>query len=340
MDIKSTSAVLFLFLIANHAFAIDPVYDGPNGIRASVFATNCLSCHSSELTGSARNGAPADVNFDTYEAALKKADRAVFRAFHEMSMPPADTKPLLTIRQQTAMLAWRNTGFPKTAVSSFDGSILTLPVLKIGDRKIQATFRSTSLNNSPTGYGFVLDDTGPASAFSENPATFDPETGQMHLPSVELIEKGVSIGSGDAQMTWVTGTAPMVFTLDNPHFPSMSPPATYNYDSRIMTLPVVNVGDQKFRATLKQIPLLISSSDYGFVLESAEPTTAFSEDAATYNPETGQIVLPMVRAIQDGFRVGQVFIDMELVPGSNPILFSVNSFGALPADPWYPSNPQ
>ncbi|WAK00953.1 hypothetical protein [Methylobacter sp. YRD-M1] len=342
MDIKSTSVILFLFLIANHAFAIDPVYDGPNGIRASVFATNCLGCHSSGLIDPARNGAPADVNFDTYESAIKKAGRAIVRAVEENSMPPANTKPLLNNAQKTALIAWQSAGFPKTAVSSFDGSILTVPVLRIGDIKIQATFRSTSLNNSPTGYGFVLDSTELTTAFSENPATFDPETGKMLLPSVELVEKGDSIGSGDAQMTWVAGSAPMVFTLDNPSFPIISPPATYNYSGGIiMTLPVVNVGEQKFRATLKSVPLLTSPLGVGFVLESAEPTTAFSEDAATFNPETGQVVLPAIKMIRTGgVRLGQMFDEMELVPGSNPLLFRVTSSTAMLGAPWYPSNPQ
>jgi hypothetical protein len=339
MDIKSTSVILSLFLVTNHAFAIDPVYEGPNGIRANVFATNCLDCHASNLTGPARNGAPADVNFDTYEATLKKAGRAIVRAVEEMSMPPADTKPLLNNAQRAAMIAWQSAGFPETAVSSFDGSILTLPVLKIGDKKIQATFRSTPLNNSPTGYGLVLESTEQTTAFSENPATFDPETGQIHLPSVELVEKGVIIGSGDAQMTWVTGSAPMVFTLDNPSFPIISPPATYNYSSGIMTLPVVNVGEQKFRATLKIVPLLTSPLGGGFVLESAEPTTASSDDAATYNSETGQVVLPAIKVIQGGVRLGQIFTDMELVPGSNPLLFNITAFNVIGA-PWYPVSPQ
>jgi hypothetical protein len=340
MDIKNTSVILSLFLVTSPAFAIDPVYDGPNGIRAKVFASNCLACHASNLPGSARNGAPADVNFDTYEAALKKAERAIVKAVEQGSIHPANTKPLLNEEQRAAMIAWQSAGFPKTAVSSFDGSILTLPVLEIGDRKVKATFRSTPLKNSPTGYGFILDSIGPTTAVSEHPATFAPETGQMHLPSVELMEKGVSLGGGDVRMTWVTGSAPMVFTLDNPSFPTISPPATYNYSSGIMTLPVVNVGDQKFRATLKLIPLLTSPSNSGFMLESAELTTASSEDAATYNPETGQVVLPVIKVMQNGVRLGQMLTEMELVPGSNPLLFNITASTVMPVAPWYPASPQ
>lgn len=39
------------FAGTNHAFAIDPIYEGANGIREKVFATDCLVCHSSNLTG-------------------------------------------------------------------------------------------------------------------------------------------------------------------------------------------------------------------------------------------------------------------------------------------------
>ena len=42
---KSAFSILFLFFIADHAFAIDPVYEGSNGIREKALATNCLSCH-------------------------------------------------------------------------------------------------------------------------------------------------------------------------------------------------------------------------------------------------------------------------------------------------------
>ena len=89
MNIKSALTILFLFFITGHAFAIDPVYEGANGIREKVFATNCLDCHSSNLTGSARNGAPPSVNWDTYEATIPNAARAIVRAVNQMTMPPS-----------------------------------------------------------------------------------------------------------------------------------------------------------------------------------------------------------------------------------------------------------
>jgi hypothetical protein len=337
--IKRSLVLLFFFLITSQAFAIDPVYEGPNGIRAQVFATNCLACHSSELTGPDRNGAPPEINFDTYAATLPNAERAMVRAVEEMSMPPAGSGiPQLNDEQKAAMLAWQSTGFPNTipSNSSFDGTVLILPVLNIGDQKARATLIATPLKSSPTGYGFVLDSVAPSTMSSDKAATFDPETGQMLLPSVELIEKGVSQGSGDAQMTWVTGSAPMLFTLESPSFPIISSPATF--DGHLLTLPVVNVGNQKYHAILKSIPLLTSPTGGGFVLDRAELTTASSDDTATFNPETGQIVLPVVKLIQNGVRQGVMFIDMELVKGSNPLLFSITGFSAIPASPWYPGS--
>ena len=78
--------VIILYVIYSHTvLAIEAVYDGENGIRAQVFSSNCLFCHSSELTGSQRNGAPSSVNWDTYDDAVENGDRAIVRAVDQMS---------------------------------------------------------------------------------------------------------------------------------------------------------------------------------------------------------------------------------------------------------------
>lgn len=217
MNIKSTFTLLFLFFITGYAFAIDPVYEGANGIREKVFATNCLFCHSSNLTGSARNGAPASVNWDTYEATLPNATRAIERAVNLMTMPPASSGlPLLDEEQRTAMLAWQNAGFPRNttvAATLSDNSLLTLPVVNIGNYKFRATLRQTPLDTSPTGIGFVLESAAPTTASSDNAATFFPETGELTLPSVELVQNGISQGRVSAEMTLVTDSNPVMFTL-------------------------------------------------------------------------------------------------------------------------------
>src|SRR5260221_13018480 len=54
-----------------------------------LMSKNCLGCHSSSRTGSARQGAPASVNFDTEADVQSWADRISARAVSEGTMPPS-----------------------------------------------------------------------------------------------------------------------------------------------------------------------------------------------------------------------------------------------------------
>jgi hypothetical protein len=220
--------------------------------------------------------------------------------------------------------------------ASFDGTMLTLPVVKVGNQNYRVTLRITPLKGSPTGYGFVLDSAVPTTASSGTAATYDPKTGQLLLHSVTLMSEGVSQGSGDARLKWVAGSAPMLFALESPNLPNFSPPAVYSSDSGVMTLPVVNVGSQKYRATLRLIPLEGSPTGYGFKLDSAELTTVSSNTAATFNSATGQIDLPEIRLIQNGARMGQTTVSfkMELVAGSDPLVFKLTRFPPINEKPW------
>ena len=46
-------------------------------VLQQIFQPSCLSCHSSNLTGTARNGAPVGVNFDTFANAASTPTGAV-----------------------------------------------------------------------------------------------------------------------------------------------------------------------------------------------------------------------------------------------------------------------
>ncbi|WP_027157130.1 c-type cytochrome [Methylobacter luteus] len=336
MNIKSSLITLFFFLITGQAFAIDPVYEGPNGIRAQVFATNCLACHSSEKVGAARNGAPPNVNYDTYEATEPNAERAIVSAVEEESMPPTGSGiPKLNDEQKAAMLAWQSAGFPREATtppppsatdSSFDGTTLRLPVVNVGDEKFNATLDLIPLEDSPTGSGFELRSAELTTASSDNAATYTPATGIVTIPSVNLTTDGTSVGTEDAQLTLIPNSDPMRFILEEPGFPNISTEASFSFDTNILTLPVVNVGDQTFRATLRLINLETSPTGAGFVLETAELTTASSDNAATYTPETGQVILPFVDLIRNGVSEGPVSAEMQLVEDSQPLEFSLTSF--------------
>lgn len=214
MNTKSTLNVLFLFFITSHAFAIDPAYEGVDGIREKIFAPYCLSCHSSNLADSARNGAPASVNLDTYEAALPNAERSVVIASDQT--PFLNGLPLLNEEQINAMVAWQAAGFPRAATAatySYESTILTLPVVNVGNQKFNAILRLTPLNNSPTGVGFVLERAELITASSENAATFHPETGQTTLPFVELVQNGSGQGHVSAELALVPRSNPLLFIL-------------------------------------------------------------------------------------------------------------------------------
>jgi hypothetical protein len=205
--------------------------------------------------------------------------------------------------------------------ASFDGSTLKLPVVNVGSQKFNATLGLTLPNNSPTGYGFVLKNAELTTASSNNPATFDPETGQVLIPSVEVTQGGTSLGTGDAQLTLIAGSEPMQFILEEPGFPNLSTTASYFYDTTTLTLPVVFVGTQKFRAGLKLIPLQDSPTGLGFVLETAELTATNSDSAVNADAESGLVTLPYVEMIKDGASQTPVSAEMELIPGSNPLRF-------------------
>lgn len=123
-------------LLISQAQAIEPVYDGEDGIRAKVFETNCLGCHSSELAGAARNGAPED-NYDTYIDALAHGDDAIKHGVELMDMPPASSQyAALTEEQKQALQNWEVLGFPEKnlpAIFSSSSQKLELPSVYLKD---------------------------------------------------------------------------------------------------------------------------------------------------------------------------------------------------------------
>lgn len=123
------------FLIIGQAQAIDPVYEGDNGIKAKVFATNCLGCHSSDLEGGERKRAPRGVDYDSYSAAVDNGNRAVQRAAVLGSMPPNPSFSL-SEEQKIALKNWKALGFPEKTmppIYSLSTSKLNLPKVYVQD---------------------------------------------------------------------------------------------------------------------------------------------------------------------------------------------------------------
>jgi len=76
----------------------------------AIFAAHCTRCHASTKQGAERNGAPPNVNFDSYDAAVPNASLA-FNLMQSGAMPlggervPADELALVS--------AWQEQGTPR-----------------------------------------------------------------------------------------------------------------------------------------------------------------------------------------------------------------------------------
>lgn len=93
----------------------DPKVDCSIGVptyaEVSAF-TVCTNCHSTTKTGGERNGAPEQVNFNTYEAAKSRAGDIV-RLVSANAMPPPDSGFSLTPQQRHDLLEWAQCGTPE-----------------------------------------------------------------------------------------------------------------------------------------------------------------------------------------------------------------------------------
>lgn len=139
MHTTKSLAAIAATLFMSQALAIEPVYEGEEGIRAKVFASNCLACHDSNLTGSSRRGAPFGVDFDTYNDAVSFAQGAINRGITLMNMPPSfSSVPKLNDAQKQALTNWQALGFPEhqlPPIFSSDTSTLNLPKVYIKDEQ-------------------------------------------------------------------------------------------------------------------------------------------------------------------------------------------------------------
>jgi hypothetical protein len=78
---------------------------------SSLDFSTCTGCHSSELSGSARDGAPSDINFDVYASAKTHASHAVSE-IDEGAMPPSSLpKPSQAVVD--AIARWAACGTPE-----------------------------------------------------------------------------------------------------------------------------------------------------------------------------------------------------------------------------------
>lgn len=88
----------------------DPCSSAPGYATMTVF-DKCTGCHSSTLSRFQRLGAPSYVNFDTYDAAVASASRAVSQV-QSGRMPPRGTAPL-TADEKNELFTWVDCGTPR-----------------------------------------------------------------------------------------------------------------------------------------------------------------------------------------------------------------------------------
>ena len=65
----------------------------------------CTMCHSSALTGNARNGAPVDANFDT-ESGAEAHDDEIAHEVSQGDMPPPASNIKLTAAEKDELYRW------------------------------------------------------------------------------------------------------------------------------------------------------------------------------------------------------------------------------------------
>lgn len=71
----------------------------------------CTGCHSSTLAGTARGGAPANVNFDTYAGAAARAGEALAEIEAGRMPPRGEAQP--SAAQISALQTWASCGTPQ-----------------------------------------------------------------------------------------------------------------------------------------------------------------------------------------------------------------------------------
>ena len=83
-----------------------------NDLFPVVVEPKCLPCHSETLRGTARNGAPDGVDFDTY-AQVRPRAAAIADAITSGIEPPQNAPVIVTSEDRALVRAWRSCGYPE-----------------------------------------------------------------------------------------------------------------------------------------------------------------------------------------------------------------------------------
>lgn len=98
--------------------------------------------------------------------------------------------------------------------------------------------------------------------------------------------------------------------------------ATYTLETGVLDLPIINVGEKSYTASLKRVPLE-NQTGFGFELIAAEPTEVSSEKGPTFDRRSGLVVIPAVDLLDGGRAFNTVRAEMALIGGAPPLVFGV-----------------
>lgn len=330
MSTKRLLLTAICALTAQASHAIQPEFQGNNGVLAQVFQTNCLSCHSSTLSGAARNGAPATLNWDVYATTVANFERIVARAVTQKTMPPSFSGiPPLNQEQQNALMAWQQAGFPEaeaqvsTIVPQYDGpSGIFEQVFAINcvachsSTKTGADRRGAPANLNWDNYATAASSGNRIIARAVTAKTMPPAS--SGIPTLDAEQQ-------NAMLAWQAAGFPAIA-------PSTISDANFDYISLELKLPVVIVGAGSFEARLRFIPMAGSPTGVGFELFSATPTTATSPKAATYTASTGVVSIPEVLLLnsKNSLQSNKVSVQLTRMAGTGGLQrFALSSFTFL-----------
>ena len=121
MSLLRTFIVASLALVAGCGEATDTECPPDNTLSAQNFgegfmSNHCTQCHATALKGSARHGAPDDVNLDTLEGVRAKAkdidkQAGASATVTNTSMPPSGS-PAPTVDERRQLSQWLACGAP------------------------------------------------------------------------------------------------------------------------------------------------------------------------------------------------------------------------------------
>ncbi len=96
-------------------------------------------------------------------------------------------------------------------------------------------------------------------------------------------------------------------------------PASYSFNSEILTLPAIQVGNQTYAASFRAV--ILDSGQYSFELKNIELTAEPNNVDAVLDTDTGLLRIPQVVLVGGNGENNKLYVEMQLIPGHFPSAF-------------------